>query len=369
MARKIPIDVSAVMREATDIDGALQTPVSVSVLIDPDAPAELAALVRSAFASASAQARVSIAYAGGELAVDPSDDMAVIVAATGSWVGAHAARVRAAGVPAMVVTTLPHLVREAAVAFGAPIPEGDVLSPEGGREIGLGRAVLESVLEVTGVKEPSAPVAPAPKMPEEPLLLDEAARELLLERMGRWVVATCHEKRLAFALSFGFVRRPLAYELIRANSLQNAGIGAVMFIPGADMPLMTLNQARMLLQIAAAYGKPMSAQRAKELAFVVAGAFACRAAARQLAGLVPGLGWAAKAGVAFAGTEAMGRAAVEYFEAGGDAAGFAKVMGKAGQAATSAAAGFASSPAGQKAVAFTRDAAWSAYDAFGNLRP
>ena len=48
----------------------------------------------------------------------------------------------------------------------------------------------------------------------------------------------------------------------------SAGVPAenlVVFIPGADMPIMTLNQAKMLLQIAAAYGQPLSAERIKEL--------------------------------------------------------------------------------------------------------
>ena len=132
--------------------------------------------------------------------------------------------------------------------------------------------------------------------------------------MGEWVVDTFREKRLAFALAFGFVRRPLSMEFVNATSVQNAGIGLVMIIPGADMPVMTLNQAKMLLQIAAAYDHGLGKERVKELAAVVGGGFACRAIARQLVSLVPGIGWVVKAGVGFAGTMAMGYAAVAYFE-------------------------------------------------------
>ena len=84
--------------------------------------------------------------------------------------------------------------------------------------------------------------------------------------MGEWIIAACKDKRLAFALAFPFVRRPLSLDAVRATSVQNAGVGVVVFIPGADMPIMTLNQAKMLLQIAAAYGQPLSAERIKELA-------------------------------------------------------------------------------------------------------
>jgi hypothetical protein len=63
------------------------------------------------------------------------------------------------------------------------------------------------------------------------------------------------------------------------------------------MPVMTLNQAKMVLQIAGAYGQPISVERAKELFVVVGGAFAMRHIARQLVSLVPGIGFIIKAGI------------------------------------------------------------------------
>ncbi|MBR5259112.1 MAG: hypothetical protein IKV48_01320 [Eggerthellaceae bacterium] len=326
MAPSIPIDIPAILKEVADIEGAVNTPISVSLYIDSTALGEVAAFVRTAFSSEGANVRVSVQYVDGSPVIaDPTNDMAVIVAGFGDWIGREAARLRAAGVPVMVVSATPDLTDEMAQAFGNAIPAGDLISPKASSGSGLGRVVFESVLEVAGLKVPSVPT---PESVDGVFSFDAVAKEALAMRMGQWVVAACADKKLAFALAFGFVRRPLASDLVRANSIQNAGIGAVVFIPGADMPLMTLNQARMLLQIAAAYGKPMSIERAKELAFVVGGAFACRSAARQIAGLVPGLGWAAKAGIAYAGTEAMGHAAIEYFEAGGDAAGLAGIMSK-----------------------------------------
>ena len=113
----------------------------------------------------------------------------------------------------------------------------------------------------------------------EPIPLDAEGAATLDRRMGEWIIAACKDKRLAFALAFPFVRRPLALDAVRATSVQNAGVGVVVFIPGADMPIMTLNQAKMLLQIAAAYNQPLSAERIKELAAVVGGRF-CSATSR-----------------------------------------------------------------------------------------
>jgi uncharacterized protein (DUF697 family) len=122
----------------------------------------------------------------------------------------------------------------------------------------------------------------------------------------------------AVAHNFEFVRRTVAREAVKATAWQNAAIGGISIIPGTDMPLMTMNQGKMLLQIAAAYGQQLGGERIKELAAVVGGSFLFRAFARQALTLVPGFGWAIKAGVAYTGTLAMGNAAIAYFERGAD---------------------------------------------------
>ena len=143
----------------------------------------------------------------------------------------------------------------------------------------------------------------------------------LVEKLGKWLSERVEGKRVSMAANFAFVRRAVAEEAVKSTSFQNLIIGGVAIIPGADMPLMTANQAKMIMQIAAAYGQPLGAERVKEIASVVGGAFVLRTVARQFVALVPGFGWAIKAGIGYTGTLAMGYAAVEYFEGGGDIAG------------------------------------------------
>lgn len=361
---KLPIDLKAVIEAATDIESARSTPVSVSVLIDDSAPGDVAAHVRSAFVGAGAHARVTVGYfAGPAFSPYEGDDMAVIVAGFSEEVGRRAAEIRAAGVPAMVVTSMPSLVADMASAYGNPIPEGDLVAPEGveGCEADGDAACASGEVEgahvsvFAGIRAAKSAGAAA-SSPDAPIPIDDAAAAALDRRMGEWVVAACREKRLALALSFPFVRKPLSLEAVSATSLQNAGIGLVLFIPGADMPLMTLNQAKMLLQIAAAYGEPMSAARVKELAAIVAGGFACRSVARQVAGAVPAIGWAVKAGVGYAGTKAMGLAAIEYFERGGNIAGLAGVVSSATAKATQIAGDVAATPAGARVLSTVKTA-------------
>ena len=112
------------------------------------------------------------------------------------------------------------------------------------------------------------------------------------------------------------MRRAYCDHVVLANAAQNAVIGVVVIIPGADMPAMTANQIRMVLKIAAAYGEQVGLDRALEILSVVGSAFVFRALARQTLDFVPGFGWALKGAVGFTATVALGEAAIAYFEAG-----------------------------------------------------
>jgi uncharacterized protein (DUF697 family) len=143
---------------------------------------------------------------------------------------------------------------------------------------------------------------------------------LLRELTHRVVRALDEDYLVALAKGYPPFRRAACEELIRHNARQNAVIGALP-IPGADMPVMTANQARMVLNIAAAYGEELSMERARELLGVLAAGFGLRALARQAVKLVPVGGWAAAGVIGYAGTIAMGRATILYFERGGQKVG------------------------------------------------
>lgn len=161
------------------------------------------------------------------------------------------------------------------------------------------------------------------KAVEEPgeIPLPTSAGDAGLEELTTRVVRELDEDYLvALAKGYPAFRRAVCEEIIRHNARQNAVVGALP-IPGADMPVMTANQARMVLNIAAAYGEELSLDRARELLGVLAAGFGLRALSRQAVKLIPVAGWAAAAAIGYAGTIAMGRATVLYFERGGQKVG------------------------------------------------
>ena len=137
-----------------------------------------------------------------------------------------------------------------------------------------------------------------------------------VDEIGDAIARRLGEGATSLAARLPALRRPVSNHLIRHFSRVNGVIAAAVFVPGVDMPVLTLNQMRLVLRLALAHGEEVDANRALELATVVGGAFGLRALARELLHVVPFGGWALKGGVAYGGTRAVGEAALRYFEAG-----------------------------------------------------
>jgi uncharacterized protein (DUF697 family) len=135
-----------------------------------------------------------------------------------------------------------------------------------------------------------------------------------LEEIAERLARSLGERATPLAARLPILRPAVCDELIRRASRRNAVIGVAVFVPGADLPILTVNQIRLVLRIADAYGFEIDRERIPEVLAVVGSAFGFRALARGSIGLVPLVGWAIKGGIAFVGTRAVGEAAVRYFE-------------------------------------------------------
>lgn len=136
-----------------------------------------------------------------------------------------------------------------------------------------------------------------------------------VEAIARAVARELGESGTSLAARLPVLRRPLCDALIASFAKKNGLVGAAVFVPGVDMPVLTLNQVRLVLRIAMAHGQEVAGERALELLGVVGAGFGFRALARELLDFVPVAGWALKGAVAYSGTRAIGEAAVRYFEA------------------------------------------------------
>jgi uncharacterized protein (DUF697 family) len=272
----LPVDVRDLLKAGKRLSQDRDLPIRIAVLIEVDAPDELIDLLRSEIRprTSSASLQIEVVEPGSPLQLGTATDAVILVAGSGTPALAEAMTVPRAS-----------KVATAVVALGDEV-HGDHLAD----------LLLQPLAD---------------------LVVAESAREAV-DRLGRWLAEKLPSKRLALAHNFPFIRSAVAEEAVKTTAWQNGLIGSVAIIPGADMPLMTANQAKMLLQIAAAYGETLGTDRIKELAVIVGGGFTLRTIARQLLTVVPVMGWAVKGGIAFGGTMAMGKAAIAYFEQGAD---------------------------------------------------
>lgn len=310
----MPIDVSKVLSAITTIGQQRDLPSRVELVFDPTASNALVDKVIEAFVDVSSNAHVTDVVLDKKVPVIPKDtDLVIVIGGDSLLLGDVVHVAEECDVPAVVVIERGKTYfandRRSAQAYAdmtlsantAPTLTGTAHTPGVGRGIDLENLVD---LELDG----------------------ESARPL--EQLGTWIVQNVPSKRLSLARAFPFIRHPLAVELAKQTTIQNGAIGLVFFVPGADMPLIALNQAKMVLQIAAVYGKEMSKERLGEVLAVMAGGFGCRAVARQLVARAPMLGWAIKPAVAASGTMGMAIAAIEYYEENGKLHGLSDVAAK-----------------------------------------
>ncbi len=214
-----------------------------------------------------------------------------------------------------------HESRSAARRHATLTVVGNTLEAEGLANLldaGRSTAGAEVLLDVTGSPGVGVEVSISGEAVEgtEAISLPAVTEEAVLRELAPRLVGSLDEDYLIpLGRGYPVFRHAVCEKIIHKNARQNAVVGALP-IPGADMPAITANQGRMVLGIAAVYGEEISLDRARELGGVLAAGFGFRALARQAVKLVPVGGWAASGAIGYAGTLAMGRAAILYFERG-----------------------------------------------------
>jgi uncharacterized protein (DUF697 family) len=135
----------------------------------------------------------------------------------------------------------------------------------------------------------------------------EAIAQAIAERLG--------EYGAPLAARVPLLREAVSEQLVSTYARKNGVLAAAQWVPGADLPVLALNQVRLVLRLAQAYGAADDPpERLPELAATVGAAFGLRALAREAFGRVPGAAWPVKVAVAYAGTRALGEAARLRFE-------------------------------------------------------
>lgn len=132
-------------------------------------------------------------------------------------------------------------------------------------------------------------------------------RGLPVAAIGVAVARALGIQAVGLAARLPVLRPAVADALTRSAARRNALLAAAVWLPGVDLPVLTLNQIRLLFGIAGAGGRAPGPELLPELVGVAGAAYGFRQLARTLERLpVPSA--LVRGGVAFAGTVGVGAA-------------------------------------------------------------
>ncbi len=306
----------------------------IQIAVDESVNVDLVELARAALAPSTDNIALAIGSFYDDMAkVDPDADLLIVLANNSMWVGATAAVAEASEVACVVLAQNVASVVQNAETTGFPLDPDNIIAKQllaqekvpGGDLIDAALAACTEVAsEAFDIATKTIPQRVAgvtltnlelelepPRFGSQPV--DD---EAVFDALGDWVMRNCPEFRDAFATAFDFAKPAQIRQIAKRTAYENAVTGAIFFTPGADFPVMTLNQLKMLVEIGRAYGIAPDKQTVPEAAVVVASAFASRTFTRMLCRAFPLLSWFIKIGVGYVVTMVMGYLLDSYMQAG-----------------------------------------------------
>jgi len=161
-----------------------------------------------------------------------------------------------------------------------------------------------------------------------------AGQAFPLEAIARAIAVRLGEHGAPLAARIPLLREAVSEQLVASFARKNGIVAAAVWIPGADFPVLALNELRLVFRLAQAHGAAGDlGDRLPDLAATLCAGFGLRALVRELLDLVPpadaeggsgvhagrrrlgrwgfrhSAGWALKSAIAYGGTRALGTAA------------------------------------------------------------
>lgn len=141
-----------------------------------------------------------------------------------------------------------------------------------------------------------------------------AGEDLPLDEIVSAVAGRLDEDAAPLAARVPLLRGPFCARLVESCARRNALLGAAVWRRGTDLPVLALNELRLVLRLAQAHGVNGIRKLVPELAATLTAALGFRALARGVPDRFPQTAWAVSAGIAYAGTRSIGEAARLRFE-------------------------------------------------------
>ena len=134
-----------------------------------------------------------------------------------------------------------------------------------------------------------------------------------VEEIARAVAVRLGERGAPLAARIPLLRETVCEQLVSSLARRNGIVAAAVWIRGADLPALALNELRLLLRLAQAHGEQTPRERLPDLVLALGAGFGLRAVSRGFRELFPAADWPISSLVAYAGTRALGEAARQRY--------------------------------------------------------
>jgi hypothetical protein len=141
----------------------------------------------------------------------------------------------------------------------------------------------------------------------------DAGEDFPLDGIASTLAARLGEDAAPLAAHVPLLRGPVCDRLVESLARRNALLGAAVWVRGTDLPVLALNELRLVLRLAQANGVDGIRDLVPELTATLGAGIGLRTLARELVGRFPGTAWPLRVAIAYAGTRTIGEAARRRF--------------------------------------------------------
>jgi len=159
---------------------------------------------------------------------------------------------------------------------------------------------------------------PLPSVLATDIIELESTEPVPIEEIGRLLARRLEGRAAALVARIPALRGGVCRELIQHSARRSAAVGATSFARAPDLPALFLEQARLILWLGHAHDRRLEPKRGAELAAVLMTGLGLRRLARRVRHETFIPAWAMQGSIAYAGTLALGEAALRYFSGDGN---------------------------------------------------
>lgn len=171
------------------------------------------------------------------------------------------------------------------------------------------RAATRASVPVVAVQTDPKAEAPLAYVPASAVVVCQPGRSFPVEEIAKALAGQLGHDVVTLAARVPAFRDPIVRQLVRQAAVRAAVVGALPWRKEADLPALTLIQARLVLDVAAAHGRQIGKERATELVAVASTGLGVRALVRRLPRRLPLVGGL----TGYLTTRALGEAAIRRF--------------------------------------------------------